>query len=56
MTREDKPRRYNVRLGKKKNLLDFAGCWKGYPENPDEFMKELRKLWSTRRGKLHGRA
>jgi len=35
------------KVGKKKSLLDFAGCWKGYPEDTDEFMKELRKLWST---------
>lgn len=32
---------------KKETLLDFAGCWQGYPEDPEEFMKELRKLWST---------
>jgi len=35
------------KMGKKKGLLDFAGCWKGYPENPDEFMRELRRLWSA---------
>jgi AbrB family looped-hinge helix DNA binding protein len=35
------------KVGKRKSLLDFAGCWKGYPENPDEFMRELRRLWST---------
>jgi len=35
------------KVGKKKSLLEFAGCWKGYPEKPDEFMMELRKLWST---------
>ena len=32
---------------KGKSLLELAGCWEGYPEEPDEFMKELRKLWST---------
>jgi len=32
---------------KGKSLLELAGCWEGYPEDPDEFMKELRKLWST---------
>jgi len=35
------------KVRKKKSLLEFAGCWKGYPEKPDEFMRELRKLWST---------
>jgi len=35
------------KVSKKKSLLEFAGCWKGYPENPDEFMRELRRLWST---------
>jgi len=35
------------KMGKKKSLLEFAGCWKGYPENPDEFMRELRRLWSA---------
>jgi AbrB family looped-hinge helix DNA binding protein len=35
------------KVSKRKSLLDFAGCWKGYPENPDEFMSELRRLWST---------
>ena len=35
------------KVGKKKTLLDFAGCWKGYPENPRKFMSELKKLWST---------
>ena len=35
------------KIDKKKSLLEFAGCWKGYPENPDEFMRELRRLWST---------
>jgi len=35
------------KVSKKKSLLEFAGCWKGYPENPNEFMRELRKLWST---------
>jgi len=28
-------------------LLELAGCWRGYPGEPDEFFKELRKLWST---------
>ena len=35
------------KVNKKRNLLDFEGCWKGYPENPDEFVRELRRLWST---------
>lgn len=35
------------KIGKRRSLLDFAGCWRGYPENPEEFMEELRKLWST---------
>ena len=35
------------KIGKRRNLLDLAGCWRGYPENPKEFMEELRKLWST---------
>lgn len=33
------------KVSKKKSLLEFAGCWKGYPEKPNEFMKQLRKLW-----------
>lgn len=32
---------------KEKNLLAFAGSWKGYPEDSEAFMKDLRKLWST---------
>ena len=32
---------------KEKNLLSYAGSWKGYPEDPGAFMKDLRKLWST---------
>lgn len=35
------------KAGEKRSILALAGCWKGYPENPDEFMKELRKLWAT---------
>ena len=35
------------KVSKEKGLLAFAGCWKGYPEDPDEFMKDLRRLWST---------
>lgn len=35
------------KLDRGETLLDFAGCWEGYPEDPDEFMKELRKLWAT---------
>jgi len=35
------------KVGKKKSLMEFAGCWKGYPEDPDEFLKELRRLWSA---------
>jgi len=34
------------KVGGKKSLLELAGCWRGYPEEPDEFFKELRKLWS----------
>jgi len=30
-----------------KSLLELAGCWEGYPEDADEFMKELRRIWST---------
>jgi len=35
------------KVSKRKSLLEFAGCWKGYPEKPEELMTELRKLWST---------
>ena len=35
------------KTSKTKNLLSFAGCWNGYPENPEEFMNNIRKLWST---------
>lgn len=35
------------KIGGKRSLLELAGCWKGYPEDPEEFMKELKKLWST---------
>ena len=35
------------KIGKRGNLLDLAGCWRGYPENPKELIEELRKLWST---------
>jgi len=35
------------KVGKKKSLMEFAGCWKGYPEDTDEFLKEIRRLWST---------
>ena len=35
------------KVGKKKSLMEFAGCWKGYPEDPNEFLRELRRLWST---------
>jgi antitoxin PrlF len=30
-----------------RDLLSFAGCWNEYPEDPEEFMKDLRKLWSN---------
>ena len=30
-----------------KGSTAFAGCWRGYPENPEEFMNDIRKLWST---------
>jgi antitoxin PrlF len=32
---------------KAKSLVTFAGCWKGYPEDPEEFIRDIRKLWST---------
>jgi len=35
------------KIDKRRNLLDLAGCWRGYPENPEELIEELRKLWST---------
>jgi hypothetical protein len=35
------------KVNKAKSLLAFAGCWKGYPENPEEFMQDIRRLWST---------
>jgi len=35
------------KIGKRRNLLDLAGCWRGYPEKPEELIEELRKLWST---------
>jgi AbrB family looped-hinge helix DNA binding protein len=35
------------KVNKPKGLLAFAGCWNGYPEDPDAFMKDLRKMWST---------
>ena len=35
------------KVSKAKSLLAFAGCWKGDPEDPDELMKDLRRLWST---------
>jgi len=35
------------KAGEKRGILALAGCWKGYPENPDKFMKELRKLWAA---------
>jgi len=35
------------KASKAKNLLTFAGCWKEYPENPEELMKNIRRLWST---------
>jgi len=34
---------------RKKNISDFAGCWKGYPEDPDEFIRNLRKLWHSKK-------
>jgi len=36
-----------TKAGEKRSISALAGCWKGYPENPDELMKELRKLWAT---------
>jgi antitoxin PrlF len=35
------------KAGKAKSLLAFAGCWKGYPEDPEEFIRDIRKLWFT---------
>ncbi len=35
------------KVSKAKSVLAFAGCWKGYPEDPDELMKDIRKLWLT---------
>jgi AbrB family looped-hinge helix DNA binding protein len=35
------------KVSKTKSILAFAGCWKEYPEDPEEFMKDIRKLWST---------
>jgi AbrB family looped-hinge helix DNA binding protein len=35
------------KVSKPRDLLSFAGCWKEYPEDPEEFMKDIRKLWST---------
>jgi AbrB family looped-hinge helix DNA binding protein len=37
------------KVSKPKDLLTFAGYWNGYPEDPEEFMKDLRKLWSNRK-------
>jgi antitoxin PrlF len=35
------------KMNKEKTILDFAGCWEGYPEDPEKFMEDLRKMWST---------
>jgi AbrB family looped-hinge helix DNA binding protein len=35
------------KMNKGKSILDFAGCWEGYPEDPEKFMEDLRKMWST---------
>jgi antitoxin PrlF len=35
------------KVSKPRDLLSFAGCWNEYPEDPEEFMKDIRKLWST---------
>jgi AbrB family looped-hinge helix DNA binding protein len=32
---------------KEKNLLMYAGSWKGYPEDSEALTKDLRKLWSS---------
>ena len=34
-------------LCKQADLLKFAGCWRGYPEDLRAFMRELREMWST---------
>jgi len=35
------------KVNKAKSLLAFAGCWKGYPEDTEELMRDIRSLWST---------
>jgi len=35
------------KVTKQRDLLEFAGCWREYPKDPEEFMKDMRKLWST---------
>ncbi len=35
------------KVSKRRDLLSFAGCWNEYPKDPEEFMKDIRKLWST---------
>jgi len=30
-----------------KELLRLAGCWHGYPEDPEKFVNELRRVWSS---------
>jgi hypothetical protein len=32
------------KTSKTKNLLSFTGCWKGYPEDLEEIMKQMRKM------------
>jgi AbrB family looped-hinge helix DNA binding protein len=36
-----------MRKVKEESLLEFAGFWDGYPENLEEFVEELRRMWST---------
>ncbi len=35
-------------------LSEFAGAWGGYPEDLNEFMRELRRLWA--KWKIEGSA
>lgn len=35
------------KLHKGERLPELEGCWGGYPEDLEEFMKEPGRLWST---------